>query len=326
MIDASSALGDTEGGAVPAACPVCGAVAPRPVAGSRGRWRYHRCAVCAHTMLWPHPTTDDLASFYNSAYAVPLEAHLERARKELPPLRRVIGPARGHMLEIGCSYGGFLAGFRDDGWTVQRIELDERACAHARRTFGLDVVAGTLEDGVRTGLARPDVVTAYHVLEHVVDPSAFLRTIATLLPIGGRLIMQTPNGASLPARRLGMVAVVLGPRARARLQPRKPAGGARGGGVRRGADALPAGRGRGHVLRAAPGGRETGPAAAAGGRRRGAVRAARAPAARARPAGPGPAPDRGGDPAPRRPALPRAGPLGGPSWWWRACAADVNRR
>jgi SAM-dependent methyltransferase len=183
-----------------ARCMVCQSTRLSRINGPRRPWDYVRCGDCAHVMLVPQPTSSELARFYNTTYRVALPPYLASARREMPHLRRLLGPTPGRLLELGCSYGAMLAAFRDDGWTVEGVELDARACEHAKTTFGLRVHQGTIEESLGNVSMTPDVVAAYHVIEHVPEPRMLLRQIARMLPRDGRLLLRTPNASSLSAR------------------------------------------------------------------------------------------------------------------------------
>jgi SAM-dependent methyltransferase len=167
------------------------------------RWRYWRCARCGHAWLDPSPTREELTRYYNTVYSVPRDlyvAHVPREYRALKPLLERHGVVPGRMLEIGCSYGAMLDAFRRDGWDVEGIELDSRAAAVARSLYSLRIHEGPLED-VRSALRGDyDVITLYHVLEHVDDQISFVRDLASLCRPGGLVVIKTPNAQSLPAR------------------------------------------------------------------------------------------------------------------------------
>lgn len=99
---------------------------------------------------------------------------------------------KGHLLDIGCSAGHFLAAAREDGWRTVGVELSEDTAGLARKQFGLDVVVGDVED---CDLPREafDVITMWDVFEHFIDPIAKLRAIRKLLKPGGVALIFTPN-------------------------------------------------------------------------------------------------------------------------------------
>ena len=116
-------------------------------------------------------------------------------------MQRVLEPLIGgrKMLEIGCSYGGMLARFAAAGWNVDGVELDQRAVDVANMELGLHVEAGTLRE-VADRLTPPyHVITAFHVVEHVPDPAAFLSQIRALLAPEGILLLRLPNASSVAA-------------------------------------------------------------------------------------------------------------------------------
>ena len=146
------------------------------------------------------PTEEELASYYNSSYKVSHSRYAMRVDKEFPLLQQLInraGVQPRRMLEIGCSYGDMLSRFAAAGWEVEGIEVDSRAAAHARGVFGLTVHRGTLDD-VRSSLrGRYDLITMFHVVEHVRCIRRLADTLATLSAPGGFVVIKTPNGGSL---------------------------------------------------------------------------------------------------------------------------------
>lgn len=107
----------------------------------------------------------------------------------------------GRYLDVGCGSGGALGVARALGWQVAGIETDEAAAAKARR-FTDDLHVGDVLDAP-FAFARFDVVTAFHVLEHLADPVAALRRMLDWLAPGGLLIVEVPNAGGLGARLFG---------------------------------------------------------------------------------------------------------------------------
>ena len=107
----------------------------------------------------------------------------------------------GRYLDVGCGSGAGLAVARALGWRVSGIEVDEAAAQKARR-FTDELYVG---DVLRAPFAAAsfDVVTAFHVLEHVVDPVSVVRRMLDWLAPGGLLIVEVPNAGGLGAALFG---------------------------------------------------------------------------------------------------------------------------
>lgn len=115
-------------------------------------------------------------------------------------LERITG-AKGSLLDVGCGTGEIAAAAARNGWRVQAVE-PEASAAQMTRGRGVDVRTSTLE---ASGLPESayDVVSAFHVLEHLPDSPAFLRTLAHWARPGGFVAIEVPNYRSVARIRLG---------------------------------------------------------------------------------------------------------------------------
>lgn len=167
-----------------------------------------RCSACA--FVWTRaddhrtaPAAYDETFFSNSHYYTAYFTRGSQWRHEaLLRLRWLLTFARPEsLLEIGCGGGFFLEAAREAGIAVHGIEPAGDGADFARRNMGLDVTSGLFENVVPPG--RFDTVCAFHVLEHVEDPDAFLAKARDILPERGWLALEVPNIESTRARRDG---------------------------------------------------------------------------------------------------------------------------
>jgi SAM-dependent methyltransferase len=159
-----------------------------PIKGSPGRQRAARWALVSG--LGYEALRDARVSLVTKIRGRRL---LRRIRWSCPPW---IGA--GRYLDVGCGSGGALGVARALGWRVTGIEMDDAAAALARRFTDELHVGDVLTAPFAPG--RFDVVTAFHVLEHVSDPVAAARRMLDWLAPGGLLIVEVPNAGGLGAR------------------------------------------------------------------------------------------------------------------------------
>jgi 2-polyprenyl-3-methyl-5-hydroxy-6-metoxy-1,4-benzoquinol methylase len=107
---------------------------------------------------------------------------------------------RGRLLDVGAAGGAFVAEAAARGLRASGIEPTPAFARHAREVLGVDVREGTLESA---GLDRYDVVTMWHVLEHIPDPLPQLQRVRAALDDGGLLALEVPNYGSVSATRMG---------------------------------------------------------------------------------------------------------------------------
>jgi 2-polyprenyl-3-methyl-5-hydroxy-6-metoxy-1,4-benzoquinol methylase len=105
----------------------------------------------------------------------------------------------GRILDVGCGLGHLLSGV-DPRWERHGIEISEYAAEKAREH-------GTIHHGDLRSAGYADrsfdVVTLYHVIEHMEDPERELREIKRVIRPGGWIVVGTPNFDSACARRFG---------------------------------------------------------------------------------------------------------------------------
>lgn len=126
----------------------------------------------------------------------------------------------GRVLDVGCGDGSFLEALARQGWQVFGTELSESIALTARKRLGDCVRVGAI-DQLDFPAASFDLVTFWHVLEHLEDPKRALIEARRLLKAGGRLVVALPNIESLQAWLFGDVWLHLDvPRHRWHFSPR----------------------------------------------------------------------------------------------------------
>lgn len=93
------------------------------------------------------------------------------------------------VLDFGCGAGGFLIKARTKALQARGIELEERLHPHFQAT-GLQVFQSINDLPCDQSF---DLITAFHVVEHLHDPANTLRQLATRLQGGGRIIIEVPS-------------------------------------------------------------------------------------------------------------------------------------
>ena len=100
----------------------------------------------------------------------------------------------GLLLDIGAGTGDFLKLAKDNGWEVKGVEPNDGASNLAKQKK-LEIYESMDQLSGQTF----DVVTLWHVLEHLPDLEIVIQKIESLVTPGGTLIVAVPNFKSYDA-------------------------------------------------------------------------------------------------------------------------------
>jgi 2-polyprenyl-3-methyl-5-hydroxy-6-metoxy-1,4-benzoquinol methylase len=185
----------------------------RSVVAQYGGVRLSRCDDCRLIFSDRYPDGFDPRSLYRTYYKNEIMGgrfrfgieYLIRALRLWRALKVVtIAPAARSILDIGCGRGLMLHylqrvfGYR----RVVGTQIAENMCRYARDVLGVEVYDRDLLE-LPLEPASFDIVSIWHVLEHVPDPDGYVARCADLLRPGGRLVIEVPNYASWSRRMTG---------------------------------------------------------------------------------------------------------------------------
>jgi SAM-dependent methyltransferase len=125
-------------------------------------------------------------------------AFITQAASALPPGRR---PPQ--LLDVGCGTATLLGLLKTRGFRVLGMDSSKHAATLAKTQSGVDVVVGSHLRHAAFPSAAFDLVTLFHVIEHIPDPHDLLAEVRRILHPAGRLIVQVPNTESWQARLCG---------------------------------------------------------------------------------------------------------------------------
>lgn len=172
------------------------------------------CPRCTGRFIQPFPPEDELPAYYHSeAYISHTDtqkglinrlyrlARKETLRSKQRRIEKAGGLKNGKLLDIGAATGHFMHTMEQSGWDVTGVEPDEGARQKAKEQFGLTLLPRVdLETLPEKSF---DVITLWHVLEHIHDLHGTLEQIRRLLKPSGILVVAVPNYLSYDARYYG---------------------------------------------------------------------------------------------------------------------------
>ena len=190
------------------ACLVCGSDARKPFLTVADRFNISQkfqlvqCQDCGFVYLSPRPGPKSISRFYqdpgyqpHQQQALSLSGKIYQAvriwnnRYKRRLIERHFKP--GKILDYGCGTGEFLLEMKNSGWKSYGYEPADSAAA-ITATHGLNIIPhlSSLQEKV-------NVITLWHVLEHVHDVHILLADLKKILAPAGLLCIALPNRQSL---------------------------------------------------------------------------------------------------------------------------------
>jgi len=175
---------------------------------SRETFTIVKCKHCNFLFTNPKPEANKIGAYYKSEDYIShsntskglINKIYKLARKYTlnRKLRLVNSFAVGkNILDIGCGTGEFLDICKRNGWLTKGIEPDEEARNLGISQYGLQVNPESALAEHQTGSFN--VISMWHVLEHVYDLRERVKELKRLLSQDGTILIAVPNCSSADA-------------------------------------------------------------------------------------------------------------------------------
>lgn len=168
------------------------------------------CTKCGLKFTNPRPTEEAIAPYYDfpeyfshEDKAKNLTQFVYQRVRKFAISQKVkhlnnLKPTKGKFLDYGCGTGELLSKAKESGWKVKGIEPNEKARKLANSKLDGKVYESIDELAKGTSF---DIITLYHVLEHVHSLRKTVKKLINHLKSDGYIIIAVPNPESHDANK-----------------------------------------------------------------------------------------------------------------------------
>ena len=166
--------------------------------------RVYQCSSCSHIQILPRPSEEDDRKFYDNNLqdrSRNKEIDYEKLRnnnrfdseRHVRLIRAMCSKPDANILDIGSGYGFFINELSSAGYTnITGIEISSERRSIAMQHTDIPVIDYDINSPDRD-IGQYDLITCFHVLEHMADPIQFLKNIRALISDNGIFICEVPN-------------------------------------------------------------------------------------------------------------------------------------
>lgn len=176
---------------------------------TKEEFEIHRCRHCDLLFTVPRPSPDEIGKYYDSDEYI---SHNDQQKGLMPLIYNQVkklnvqkkynvatkGLKNPRILDFGCGIGDFLHYAQQKGCEVAGCDVSENARKIASEKLNIQIV--TPEEMFENNTEPFDVITMWHVLEHIDDMKNIAAKLHKLIKPNGRLVVAVPNYKSYDAK------------------------------------------------------------------------------------------------------------------------------
>ncbi|HVN94215.1 MAG TPA: class I SAM-dependent methyltransferase [Terracidiphilus sp.] len=167
--------------------------APDRFHGRKHTYQLMRCPSCSLVWLKDPPAPESMGEHYGPDYDRWVAAAGDAPERWSGRVKTIARyRTGGTLLDLGCSSGGFLQAMKSPHWNLYGIEMSDVVARYAESVSGAKVFVGDILEAPFAP-ASFDVITCFHVFEHLYQPLAVLKKVAEWLKPGGIFYFMVPN-------------------------------------------------------------------------------------------------------------------------------------
>lgn len=160
-----------------------------------------RCLECGFVFRIDNLRNNEyynIKDYFTALNFLKSESRVRNCKSRLKKIRKFIKPGAS-ILDIGCNEGIFMKIAQENGYLAYGLEPNRQMVNYARG-MGLSVEQRLIEE-YNTN-QKFDVISLFHVIEHLSNPRAVINRLKKFLNSCGWLVIETPNIESYLARKL----------------------------------------------------------------------------------------------------------------------------
>ena len=165
-----------------------------------------KCEKCELIFTNPRPSLNYISSYYQSENYI---SHTDRANNLINKIYKIVRSRtlqkklslinsltdKRNLLDFGSGTGHFLRFCETNNWLSTGVEPEEHA-----RTLANTKLNGKVHRNLLSIKNSFDIITAWHVIEHVHDLNETIEHLSKCLDKNGYLIIALPNANAFDAR------------------------------------------------------------------------------------------------------------------------------
>ena len=173
-------------------------------------FQLQHCESCTFLFTNPRPSISEIGKYYQSdqyishagekkgliykVYDIVRDYSIKQKLKLIKKYHKT-----GKLMDLGCGLGYFLNGVKiDKTFDALGVDVSDEAVEYVKKTFNIDVKNESELDNLEK--ESFDIITQWHVLEHVHFLNERMQQLQNLLKDDGTLFIAVPNSESKDAK------------------------------------------------------------------------------------------------------------------------------